>query len=319
MAKKRRKKRQSKDKKSNLFLFPILMVVAVGIIGVAYWKAPEDKKQQLRDSYSNAVETVKAKLEDRLAEISDEPEDDEANETTEPSTGDRMFSYAGLPTSTTYPYPITVLTNQGYIAGYCEERKNPAWVSYRVFKLPDADSPPRPSGFTVDARTTSRIRHDDYTRSGYDRGHMAPNYAIGSRYGATAQRETFFMSNIVPQKPDLNRRIWRLLEERVAKEYAMSFEKIWIITGPVYDEHKETIKSGVEIPDAFFKIIVDEVSGNPRVLAFVIDQDVTGSERFSKFLASVDFIEGETGLDFLPGLEDVLEDEIEAKKVSSVW
>lgn len=99
----------------------------------------------------------------------------------------------------------------------------------------------------------------------------------------------------------------------------MSFEKIWIITGPVYDEHKETIKSGVEIPDAFFKIIVDEVSGNPRVLAFVIDQDVTGSERFSKFLASVDFIEGETGLDFLPGLEDVLEDEIEAKKVSSVW
>ena len=326
MAKKRRKKRQSKDKKSNLLLFPFLIVVAAVIIGVVYWKAPEDKKRQLRDSYSNVVETVKGELQDRLEKISETSELangdrllEEPGEKTETATGDRMFSYAGLPKSISYPYPITVLTNQGYIAGYCEERKNPAWVSYRVFKLANAESPPRPSRFTVDTRTTSRVRHDDYTRSRYDRGHMAPNYAIGSRYGATAQRETFYMSNIVPQKPDLNRRIWRMLEERIAKEYAMNFEEVWIITGPVYDEKKETLDSEVEIPDAFFKIIIDEVSGKPRVLAFLIDQDVTGSERFSQFLASVDFIEGVTGLDFLAGLEDSLEDKIEERKVGRIW
>ena len=39
----------------------------------------------------------------------------------------RLFTYAGLPKSTSYPFPITVLTNQGYIAGYCEERNIPAW------------------------------------------------------------------------------------------------------------------------------------------------------------------------------------------------
>ena len=127
------------------------------------------------------------------------------------------------------------------------------------------------------------------------------------------------MSNIVPQKPDLNRRIWRLLEERVAKEYSMNFEEVWIITGPVYDDHREELKSGVEIPDAFFKIIVDEQSGQPRVLAFVIDQDVSGSERFSQFLTSVDFIEGKTGMDFLAELEDELEGEIEGRKAGTVW
>ena len=326
MAKKRRKKRQSKEKKSKSLFFPFLIVVAAGIIGFAYWKLPDDRKEQIRDSYDNAVETVKGEIQDRLEKISETSEPangdrvvKEPGEKPGPATGDRLFSYAGLPESTTYPYPITVLTNQAYIAGYCEKRKNPAWVSYQVFKLANAESPPRPSRFTVDTRTTSRIRHDDYTRSGYDRGHMAPNYAIGSRYGATAQRETFFMSNIVPQKPDLNRRIWRLLEERIAKEYAMSFEKVWIITGPVYDEKKETLDSEVEIPDAFFKIIIDEVSGKPRVLAFMIDQGVTGSERFSQFLASVDYIEGETGLDFLSGIEDELEEEIEAEKVGTVW
>ena len=51
----------------------------------------------------------------------------------------------------------------------------------------------------------------------------------------------------------------------------------------------------------------------------MIDQDVTGSERFSQFLASVDFIEGKTGLDFLAGLEDGLEEEIEARKAERVW
>ena len=148
---------------------------------------------------------------------------------------------------------------------------------------------------------------------------MAPNYAIGSRYGASAQRETFIMSNIVPQKPDLNRRIWRLLEERVAKDYSMNFEEVWIITGPVYDDNREELKSGVEIPDAFFKIIIDEQSGQPRVMAFMIDQDVGGSERFSQFLMSVDEVEKEAVFDFLSGIEDGLEDEIEAKMLRSVW
>ena len=99
----------------------------------------------------------------------------------------------------------------------------------------------------------------------------------------------------------------------------MNFEEVWIITGPVYDDHREELKSGVEIPDAFFKIIVDEQSGQPRVLAFVIDQDVSGSERFSQFLTSVDFIEGKTGMDFLAELEDELEGEIEGRKAGTVW
>ncbi len=51
----------------------------------------------------------------------------------------------------------------------------------------------------------------------------------------------------------------------------------------------------------------------------MIDQDVGGSERFSQFLASVDYIEGKTWLDFLAGLEDGWEDEIEGKKLRSVW
>lgn len=64
----------------------------------------------------------------------------------------------------------------------------------------------------------------------------------------------------------------------------MDFEEVWIISGPVYDDHREELKSGLEIPDAFFKIFLDEQSGKPRVMAFMIDKGVGGSERFSQFL-----------------------------------
>ena len=311
MAKRTRNKRERKWSRSNFRFFPILVVLAVLILAVAYWKLPQSRKQELQGSLSNAVESVKQKVQDHV---------EKAESDSKPVSTDHRFNYAGLPRPTdAYPYRILLLTNSAYLAGFCEQRKAPAWVSYRVFKLDHPDSPPRPSRFLVDDRTLAKVNHDDYTRSGYDRGHMAPNYAIGSRYGAAAQRETFLMSNIVPQEPTLNRTVWRLLEERVAKEYAMNFEEVWIITGPVYDEHKESLKSGVEIPDGFFKIIVDEVSGKPRVLAFVIGQDVTGSDRFSQFLTSVDEVEKETGLDFLAELEDGLEDEIEAGKAGTVW
>ncbi len=56
----------------------------------------------------------------------------------------------------------------------------------------------------MDTLTIAKVTHNDYTHSGYDRGHMAPNYAIATRYGQEAQKETFLMSNIVPQLGNLN-------------------------------------------------------------------------------------------------------------------
>jgi len=227
--------------------------------------------------------------------------------------------YAGVPRSPNYPHQLLVLENIGYIVGYDETRKNPAWVAYRMFRVGPVSSPPRPSRFMVDTRTLSQVRHDDYTNSGFDRGHMAPNYGIATRYGVKGQLETFFMTNIVPQTPTLNRQLWRRLEERIARHYANEYEEVWVVTGPVYDAQQQTLFSGVEIPDGFFKIVLDEDEGTVRVLAFVLPHRVSGNERLNRFLTNVDEVEQLTGLDFFSELPDQIEDPLESVVASQLW
>ncbi|MDP8237883.1 MAG: DNA/RNA non-specific endonuclease [Candidatus Hatepunaea meridiana] len=214
--------------------------------------------------------------------------------------------YAGLPAS-----EATIIENIGFTIGYSEIYKNPIWVAYHLFKVDNPVLEKEPSRFKVDERTEAKVSHDDYTNSGYDRGHMAPNYAIATRYGREAQLQTFLMSNICPQLPSLKRQIWKRLEYWVVNYRAISGIQ-WIVTGPVFDDNRENLASGVEIPNAFYKIVVDEWNGKPRMLAFLIPQDVSKNAWFSHFRVSVDSIESVTSIDFFSELEDSLEDSLEA-------
>jgi len=232
---------------------------------------------------------------------------------------DRRYVYAGNPKPMpSFPYQIHILTNIGYVVGYCEKRKDPVWVAYRLFKVSSLQAPKRPQQFTVDARTSARVASTDYSGSGFDRGHMAPNYAIAVCYGQEAQLETFLMSNIIPQKPSLNRGIWNNLEKMEIRNYAQQLEEIWVLTGGIF-EGKEHLASGVDVPSACYKIIVDEQNDKPRILAFIIGQDVNGTENFTNFLTSVDMIEQRTGLDFLADLPDEIENRLEAQVASRLW
>jgi endonuclease G len=231
--------------------------------------------------------------------------------------GDRTFLLGGVPESA---LPLRLLPNIGYIAAYNEQRGNPDWVAYRVFHAPGASAPERPDSFEVDARTRARIAPEAYTNSGFDRGHMAPNHAIGLLFDAAAQRETFLMSNVIPQSPNLNRRIWRDLEARIIRRYARRFDEVWVITGPVYDPTASArLPGGVMIPAACFKILVDEHPKGLRAIGFIIPQDVTGDEHPDTFLTSIRDIELRTGLNFFTELPAADQDTLETWLPPRLW
>lgn len=225
---------------------------------------------------------------------------------------DSRYCYGGIP----LPRPgfhdaITVLTNTAYLSGYSEEKRDPVWVCYRLFRTSPHAAPPRPSRFIADLRTKARIAQQVFSGSGFDRGHLAPNHAIAVCYGVQAQLETFLMSNIIPQRPRLNREVWERLERSELDDYASRYGQVWVIDGPVFGSRPGHLREGVAIPDSCYKIIIIEREGHARAHSFLIPQDVEGTDTPQQHLASVMDIEKRTGLDFFAGLPATLRRELE--------
>jgi endonuclease G len=236
------------------------------------------------------------------------------------------FIYGGMPerTESGWQHWYRVLRNDGFMVGYSDLRLNPMWSTYWLQELTDAQKQQgykRPGQFSEDWRTVWRVKHQDYTRSGYDRGHLAPNYAISRLYGKKAQVETFLMTNIVPQKPNLNRKIWQRLEEAAVDHFTKQFSRVAVITGPVFDQDIQRLDSWVEIPDGFYKIFVGiNTQGKAEsMLAFLMPQTVQGNESLNAFVVSVDKVEEVTGYNFFSELDDQEEAKLESLEIDPRW
>lgn len=216
------------------------------------------------------------------------------------------------------------LRNHGFIVGYSDIRGNPLWVEYALSPVDESvASLLRPTRFKTDWRAINRIKHDSYNKSGYDRGHNAPNYAMSHLYGKQGQKDSFLMTNISPQTPKLNRQFWQRLEEVEAKHFTKLADKIWVITGPVFTGSVERLSSSwrVEIPDAFYKMYITEAKPNQpsKVLAFLVPQNVKGNEPLTQFVTRIDDIEALTGLDFFRDFNDDIENRLEASIEPQAW
>ena len=226
------------------------------------------------------------------------------------------------------PKNIKVLHNAGYITGYDESKHSPAWVAYRLHRHGEVGensvaAPRDLFRFKTDSRTESRITERFYHRSGYDRGHLAPNDAIGVNYGVEAQRETFLMSNIAPQLPQFNRGVWAYLERIEQNNWANAREAVWVITGPIYNQDERAKlryqNRAIPVPSSYFKMFVDEEGARIRILSLVVPQDTKRGAALERLLRSVDEVESASGLDFNPDLPDLLEETLESEKPGSAW
>ena len=110
------------------------------------------------------------------------------------------------------------------------------------------------------------------------------------------------------------------MESLIARDYANTLGEIWVVTGQMYDSTVELLStSPVEIPDRFFKIVIDELNGQPRALAFIMEEHTASPAVLSSFLVSIDTIETETGFDFFHGLADTVEDPLELNPATDLW
>jgi endonuclease G len=240
--------------------------------------------------------------------------------------------YRGVPINEFPEFAITVLDKGNFVVGYCDDFRNPAWVSYHVGPATDFRNFPSPA-FRTDASTAARVRDGDYTNSGFDRGHMAPKFALGSRFGAEGARSTFIMSNVAPQYHTLNDGQWGDLEEWIAgrkppnataatfiRGWADELGGVWVTVGPLFEEERDALPAGVPVPSGFFSIVVDEqANGQPRALAFIMPHVDERVDSLTGFLKSIDEVETRAGLDFFHELPNSVEDALERSVATELW
>ena len=209
-----------------------------------------------------------------------------------------------------------IVKHSAFILSYQEEYELASWVLHRLVKEAAFGKAERSNDFLSDPLVESGSAvAQDYSRSGYDRGHLCP--AGDFKHNKELQDETFYMSNMSPQLPDFNRGIWSDLENKV-RSWVKKRGELIIITGPILKKGLPTIgrMNKIAIPEKFYKIIYDPAT--EEAIAFLFPNE--GSvELVKSFTISIDELEAMTGIDFFAKLSDSLEQKIEANNNVDDW
>lgn len=196
--------------------------------------------------------------------------------------------------------PVALCAN-AYAVVYSGLTKTPLVVVERLNRqqLADARDEQRTDEFFPDPRLphSARAELDDYKGSGLDRGHLA---AAANQPDRTAMAQSFALSNMVPQDPTHNRKVWSKVESDVRKFARRAAGNVFVYSGPLFLGPKRTIGRGeVWVPSHLFKLVFDEASGRSwaYVLANTRDAQLGPPMDYPSFVR-------QTGWRLLPLLEE---------------
>ncbi|MEG3973498.1 DNA/RNA non-specific endonuclease [Microcoleus sp. herbarium8] len=209
-----------------------------------------------------------------------------------------------------------------YVMSYNSKTKTANWVSWQLNKswmgAADRQDNFRPDDALPDA--WYKVRPNDYTGSGYDRGHIAPS-ADRTRNEAD-NSSTFLMTNMMPQVPELNRGLWGDLED-YCRELVQQGKELYIIAGPVGRKGSIGKKEKIAVPARNWKVIVvldrqglgmQGITADTRTLAVMMPNDASVKGKgWKSFRVSVKQVERETGLNFLSNVSPQIQQVIESK------
>lgn len=202
-----------------------------------------------------------------------------------------------------------IIHHTGYCLSYDERAEQAEWVFYKLTT----------SSISVNVRRNNDYREDslvnngsatleDYWRSGYDRGHMAP--AGSMKINGESMSHSFFMSNMSPQIPGFNRGIWKRLEEKV-RFWVENNDSIFVVTGPILNEPIDSIGvNNVIVPRAYYKTLLAFKDGKVKGLAFLLPHEESNKSLYS-YATSIDVIEEVTGIDFYHNLDTPTQKKVE--------
>lgn len=218
-----------------------------------------------------------------------------------------------------------VMFNRHYVLGYSYYFRQAKWALEIID--PDNLGLERCDNFRPDYRIPAMFRADlvDYVGSGYDRGHLVAS--ANQRETELQNSETFLLSNMSPQKPQFNRKIWGELEGKIRElEAKPKILETYVICGPIFyfDKPVEMIGANdknevsIPIPHAYFKSVLTENNkGTLHMWSFVLPNEES-IPSFDKYLVPTSLVEKLAGIKLWERLIGKKIDK-EKAKVRKMW
>jgi len=215
-----------------------------------------------------------------------------------------------------------ILVRYQYVLSYNKDLNVCNWVSWELNSNWYGDVSRYSGNFLQDPLLPDgyyRVKHADYTNSGFDRGHMVRS----EERTATEEdnRSTFYMTNILPQTPDLNQGVWLNLEYHMENLCKKENKLLFVISGGIFHS-KRKINNIVTIPDSCFKIVIilekgqtlKDITEQTPVIAVVMP-NIAGVRRDSWeiYRTTISRIESSTGYSFLNRVDKKIGDVLKRK------
>ena len=138
------------------------------------------------------------------------------------------------------------------------------------------------------------------------------------KWSSTAMSESFYMSNMSPQKPGFNRGIWKKIEGNV-RNWASDNGEIYVVTGPILTGSYSSIGSNqVSIPEYYYKVILDYKEPDLKGIGFILPHQKSSS-LIQSLAVTIDEVERRTGINFYYSLPDKIEEQVESNIDISKW
>jgi len=210
------------------------------------------------------------------------------------------------------PESNNVVDRESYIISHNATRKMADWVAYVVNTSTIGGSKTRSWRSDPDISAIRRLEPSDFTYAhaqiGTDRGHLAP---LASLSAYSTWKELNYLSNITPQRSELNQGPWRILEERVRNLAERSdVDNVYVVTGTLYEFFYAELPNADEehqIPSHYWKVVYWRDGSETKTAAFILGQYTPRGANFCDYSFTINDVEERAGLNIHPGLWNTTE------------
>ena len=189
------------------------------------------------------------------------------------------------------------------------------WVAWNIDGLrlfPGEDISRSGERFRLDPRLPAEQQTGEgaYAANDLDRGHLARRSDLlwGTLEEALrANSDSFHFTNIAPQRSGFNQSgrggTWGLLENAVLELDGLEERRVSVLAGPVLADDDPPYRDLVQLPAAFWKVVVYRLDGQLTARAFLLTQSLDGIEPaflddFDTWMVPLELLEERTGLAF---------------------